>query len=112
MMISDSGLLFLGHPVYVVTCDVDVDHVSPTTEKPVTTTRLAPPTTMMTSSPHHHHPRRDDDIVASEKESKHHESEHERFVRAKTELEKRHHEKVNKVRRNAEFKHKKLKRTN
>jgi len=67
--------------------------------KPVTTTRLAPPTAWMTSSARHrpHHHDNGDDVMRPGKDSKHHMSEHERFVSAKTELEKRHHEKVNKV---------------
>jgi len=74
-------------------------HLSTTTLKPATTTKLAPPTTWMTSSPRHHphHHDNDDDDMTSGKHSKHHVSEHERFVRAKTEMEKRHHEKVTKV---------------
>jgi len=75
------------------------EHLLTTTSTPVSTTKLAPPTTWMTSSPHHHphHRDNDDDDVTSGKDNKHHVSEHARFVRAKTELEKRHHEKVNKV---------------
>lgn len=75
-------------------------HLSTTTLTPVTTARLAPPTTWMTSSPRHQRPRYhddDDDDVTSGRDRKHRMSEHARFVRAKTELEKRHHEKVNKM---------------
>jgi len=56
----------------------------------------------MTSSPRRQRQRYhgdDDDDVTSGRERKRRVSEHVRFVRAKTELEKRHHEKVNKVRR-------------
>jgi len=61
-------------------------HLSTTTARPVTTSRTTP----STSSPHHpHHGDKDD--------KKRHVSEHERFVRAKTELERQHREKVNKV---------------
>jgi len=53
----------------------------------------------MTSSAHHrpHHRDNDDDVMTPGKDMKHHTSEHERFVSAKTEMERRHHEKVTKV---------------
>jgi len=67
------------------------EHLSTTTHASVTTARLAPPNAWMTSSPRRRY--HDDD-----RDRKQRVSEHARFVRAKTELEKRHHEKVNKVR--------------
>jgi len=73
----------------------DTEHLQATTEKLLTTTKLTPPsTTTRMTSPHHHHD--NDDAKHS---NKHQVSEHERFVRAKTEMEKRHHEKVTKVNR-------------
>ena len=77
----------------------DTGHSTTSTLKPETTTKLAPPTTWMTSSAHHHphHHDNDDDVMMSGKDKKQHVTEHERFVSAKTELEKRHHEKVTKV---------------